>query len=70
MCVGGQQGGVSMRIHNLYAGPAGETHFRDVEVECTDAGDQLKPEVQRDCACNDAMAFLVWQVRAALARRL
>jgi hypothetical protein len=26
-----------MRIHNLYAGPDGETHFRDVEGECTDA---------------------------------
>jgi hypothetical protein len=26
-----------MRIHNLYAGPHGETHFRDVAVECTDA---------------------------------
>ncbi|MGA7265670.1 MAG: cupin domain-containing protein [Stellaceae bacterium] len=25
-----------MRIHNLYADPDGETHFRDVEVECTD----------------------------------
>jgi hypothetical protein len=29
--------GVSMRIHNLYADPDGETHFRDIEVECADA---------------------------------
>jgi len=28
---------VPVRIHNLYADPDGETHFRDIEVECADA---------------------------------
>ena len=27
-----------MRIHNLYAGVGGETHFRDIEIELTQTG--------------------------------
>jgi hypothetical protein len=27
-----------MRIHNIYADENGETHFRDIEIELSDAG--------------------------------
>src|SRR4029079_16392187 len=30
--------GVMMRIHNIYADENGETHFRDIEIELSDAG--------------------------------
>src|SRR6185295_5666687 len=31
-------GRLEMRIHNIYADENGETHFRDIEIELSDAG--------------------------------
>lgn len=61
-----------MRVYNLYSDPEGETHFREIEVECTDQrpwGSLSKPQTATNIIFVEAPATIVAEAHAAPCRQ-